>query len=174
MSLGSIIIEAMLPTDWEEVKLIYLEGIATKNATFETNAPLWEVWDKAHRPDCRLVARINNKVTGWAALSNVSSRKVYAGVTEVSIYIGEAFRGQGIGNKLMEVLIKESEVNGIWTLQAGIFPENKASIRLHEKYGFRVLGKREKVGKMDDWWRDVVLMERRSSIVGREGLFVKI
>jgi L-amino acid N-acyltransferase YncA len=168
MSSGSIVIEAMLLGDWEEVRHIYLEGIATKNATFETNVPSFEMWDKAHRPDCRLVARINNKIAGWAALSSVSTRKVYLGVAESSVYIGEAYRGQGIGDKLMEVLIKESEANGVWTLQVGIFPENKASIHLHEKHGFRVLGKREKVGKMDDWWRDVVLMERRSSVVGNE------
>jgi L-amino acid N-acyltransferase YncA len=152
----------MLVNDWDEVKNIYLEGIATKNATFETEAPTWEVWDKAHRTDCRLIARINNKIAGWAALSKVSARLVYVGVAEVSIYIDAGFRGKGIGDKLMSALIQESEINGVWTLQAGIFPENKASIHLHEKHGFRILGVREKIGKMGDCWRDVVLMERRS------------
>ena len=168
MNSGNIVIQAMLPSDWEEVRRIYLEGIATKNATFETSAPSWEMWDKAHRHDCRLVARKEGNIVGWAALSSVSARKVYAGVVESSVYIDKEYWGWGIGDKLMGYLIKESEANGVWTLQAGIFPENKASIHLHEKHGFRILGKRDKVGKMDNWWRDVVLMERRSSIVGND------
>lgn len=166
MSSDSLVIESMLVNDWDEVKRIYQEGIATKNATFETEAPTWEVWDKAHRTDCRILAKNDNKTVGWAALSKVSARLVYKGVAEVSVYIDSNYRGKGVGDKLMAALILESEINGIWTLQAGIFPENKASIHLHEKHGFRILGVREKIGKMGDWWRDVVLMERRSKVVG--------
>ena len=166
MNTGDVIIVPMAVADWEAVKQIYLEGIATKNATFEINAPEWEAWDKAHRKDCRMVAKINGVVVGWAALSQVSARKVYEGVTESSIYISTNYHNKGIGDKLMTELVKESEKNNIWTMQAGIFPENIASIRLHEKHGFRILGVKEKVGKMDNRWRDVVLMERRSRVVG--------
>lgn len=161
-----IAIEAMQPQDWPAVRAIYLEGIATKNATFETDAPEWEKWDSAHLKSCRLVARLNGQVIGWAALSPVSSRCVYAGVAEESIYISEAARGQGVGRKLLTALIEESEKAGLWTIQTGIFPENTVSIHLHERCGFRVLGVREKVGQMDGVWRDVVLMERRSRVVG--------
>lgn len=153
---------------WEAVKQIYAAGIATKNATFQTEAPEWEAWDTAHRKDCRLVAKVGQQITGWAALSNVSSRCVYSGVAEVSIYVDPEFKGMGIGDQLMKQLIAESERNGIWTLQSGIFPENSASIKLHLKNGFRTLGVREKVGKMDQAWRDVALFERRSLIVGIE------
>ncbi len=166
MNTGDVIIVPMIAADWEAVNQIYLEGIATKNATFETTAPLWEAWDKAHRKDCRLVAKINDTIVGWAALSQVSARKVYEGVTECSIYISAIYHNKGIGDKLMTELVKESERNNVWTMQAGIFPENIASIRLHEKHNFRILGVKEKVGKMDHRWRDVVLMERRSRVVG--------
>jgi phosphinothricin acetyltransferase len=152
--------------DWHEVARIYEAGIATKNATFETQVPEWEAWNNAHRRDARLVAKIDHKIAGWAALSNVSSRCVYAGVAEVSIYIDAVYRGQGIGDQLMTALIAESESNGIWTLQAGIFPENAASIKLHHKHGFRTIGKKERIGKMDKQWRDVALLERRSQVVG--------
>lgn len=165
MSTGSILLAPMQSSEWPEVERIYLEGIATKNATFETQSPGWETWNKAHRTDCRIVARIDNNIVGWAALSNVSSRCVYAGVAEVSIYIDSKYRGKGVGDKLMAQLVNESEQNGLWTLQAGIFPENKASIALHLKHGFRILGVREKVGKMDDYWRDVALLERRSKVI---------
>ncbi len=163
-----VIIETMANESWETVQRIYNAGIATKNATFQTEAPAWESWDQSHRKDCRLIARIDNQVAGWAALSNVSSRCVYAGVAEVSIYIDPVFRGMGVGDQLMKQLIKESEQNGLWTLQAGIFPENKASIALHLKNGFRILGTREKIGKMDDIWRDTVMLERRSKVTGRD------
>lgn len=162
----NLVIDAMQPQDWPAARAIYLEGIATKNATFETDAPEWEKWDAAHLKDCRLVARLSGQVVGWAALSPVSSRCVYAGVAENSIYIGAAVRGQGIGKKLLGALVEASERAGIWTLQTGIFPENKASLHLHELCGFRVLGVREKIGQMDGVWRDVVLMERRSRVVG--------
>jgi phosphinothricin acetyltransferase len=160
------VMDVMLPDDWAAVRRIYLEGIATRNATFETEAPAWEKWDAGHRADCRLVARWGDQVVGWSALSPVSGRCVYAGVAEVSVYVAEAARGQGIGQKLLEGLVQASEQVGLWTLQAGIFPENTASIRLHERCGFRVLGVREKIGQMDGRWRDVVLMERRSQVVG--------
>lgn len=160
------VIDVMQPEDWPAVRAIYLEGIATKNATFETDAPEWEKWDSSHLKACRLVARLNGQVVGWAALSPVSSRCVYAGVAEESIYISEVARGQGVGKKLLSALVDASERAGIWTLQTGIFPENEISIRLHERCGFRVLGVREKIGQMDGVWRDVVLMERRSQVVG--------
>jgi len=160
------IIEEMHAESWEAVRSIYLAGIATKNATFQTEAPEWEAWDQAHRKDCRLLIKVDGQIAGWAALSNVSSRCVYAGVAEVSIYIDPAFRGMGVGDQLMKQLITESEKQGIWTLQAGIFPENKASMALHQKNGFRIMGVREKIGKMDNIWRDTVLLERRSQVVG--------
>jgi L-amino acid N-acyltransferase YncA len=164
--MSKVIIEEMNTESWEAVRNIYLAGIATKNATFQTEAPEWEAWDQAHRKDCRLIARIKDQIAGWAALSNVSSRCVYAGVAEVSVYIDPAFRGMGVGDQLMKQLIAASEEHGIWTLQAGVFPENKASIALHVKNGFRVQGTREKVAKMDNVWRDVAMLERRSKVVG--------
>ncbi len=165
-TISKVTFEAMQPADWPVVRAIYLEGIATKNATFETTAPDWGKWDAGHLKTCRLVARLDGQIVGWAALSPVSSRAVYAGVAEESIYISEAARGQGVGRELLNALIAESEQAGLWTLQTGIFPENTISIHLHERCGFRVLGVREKVGQMDGVWRDVVLMERRSKVVG--------
>jgi L-amino acid N-acyltransferase YncA len=159
-------IDTMKESDWEQVRSIYLEGIATGDATFETDAPTWEKWNAAHLPSCRLVARSGDTVRGWAALSSVSSRCVYGGVAEVSIYIGQRYRGIGLGRALLMALITESEKNGLWTLQAGIFPENQASIDLHKRCGFREVGRRERIGKMDGRWRDTVLLERRSSVVG--------
>jgi L-amino acid N-acyltransferase YncA len=164
-------IETMMLEDWEQVRAIYLEGIATGNATFEPGVPDWEKWDSAHVPKPRLVVRVNGQVAAWAALSRVSARKVYAGVAELSIYVGEKFRGKGIGDALLAAFVDASEKAGFWTLQGGIFPENAVSIGLHKKHGFRVLGIREKVGKMAfgelrGKWRDVVLMERRSKVAG--------
>jgi len=164
--MSQVIIEEMSEKSWEAVRGIYNAGIATKNATFQSEAPEWEAWDQSHRKDCRLIALVNDQIAGWAALSNVSSRCVYDGVAEVSIYIDTAFRGMGIGDQLMKRLIKESERQGIWTLQSGIFPENEASIALHLKNGFRILGTREKIGKMDNRWRDTITLERRSKVVG--------
>jgi len=161
-----VIIEEMNDESWEAVQQIYNAGIATRNATFQTEAPEYEAWDQAHRKDCRLIAKTDNQVAGWAALSNVSNRCVYAGVAEVSIYIDPSFRGMGVGDQLMKQLITESEKQGIWTLQAGVFPENKASISLHLKNGFKILGTREKIGKMDNIWRDTTMLERRSKVVG--------
>lgn len=161
-------IEKMSPSDWDQVAAIYLEGINTGNATFETQCPPWEVWDEKHRKECRLVVRENEKVLGWAALSSVSVRSVYAGVCEVSIYVSGEHKGKGIGSLLMDSLIKESEEQGIWTLQASIFPENESSIHLHEKFGFRKVGIREKIAKTSGVWRDTVILERRSENIGKD------
>jgi L-amino acid N-acyltransferase YncA len=158
-------IEPMQPADWPAVRTIYLEGIATGNATFETEAPEWERWDASHLPVCRLVARRDGQVVGWAALSPVSGRCAYGGVAEVSVYVAAAARGQGIGNALLAALVAESERAGLWTLQAGIFPENVASLALHKACGFREVGRRERIGQMHGVWRDTVLMERRSKVV---------
>ena len=152
--------------DWGAVRAIYCEGIATGNATFETDAPAWEAWDKGHLRACRLVARADDQVVGWAALSPVSGRCVYAGVAEVSIYVSASARGQGIGRALLAALVEASERAGLWTLQAGIFPENAASLALHRAHGFREVGRRERIGQMNGVWRDVVFMERRSKVVG--------
>jgi len=160
----NVMVKEMLPVDWPSVVDIYAQGLSTKNATFQTEAPTWEEWNKGHIEGLRFVATINEIVAGWAALSPVSSRPVYSGVMEVSVYIHEDFRGMGIGNFLLQRLITESETKNIWTLQSGIFPENLSSIALHEKLGFRKIGYREKIGKMDGVWRDTVLMERRSEI----------
>lgn len=156
----------MLSSDWPIVAQIYAEGIQTGIATFETQAPSYEDWDKAHETSCRLVAKKENTIMGWAAISQVSSRCVYGGVGEVSIYIGQAYRGQGVGLMLLKALIQESEAAGYWTLQSGIFPENKASIKLHERAGFRFLGKRERIAKINGIWKDNLLFEKRSTRIG--------
>lgn len=156
----------MRSQDWDTVHAIYLEGIATRNATFEQSAPGWQAWDRGHLPCCRLVARIGDEVLGWTALGPVSSRRVYAGVAEFSIYVAERARGRGIGTALLKALIEASEREGNWTLQSGIFPENTASLRLCQRCGFRIVGTRERIGSMDERWRDVVLLERRSAVAG--------
>jgi L-amino acid N-acyltransferase YncA len=156
----------MLPIHWEVVKRIYEEGIATGNATFQTSAPSWEEWNKDHLTTARFIAVDNHEILGWAALTPVSGRCVYAGVAEVSVYVAALARSKGVGKKLLEALINASEQNNLWTLQAGIFPENTASIKLHEANGFRIIGTREKIGKMNGVWRDTVLLERRSKVVG--------
>jgi phosphinothricin acetyltransferase len=160
------VIEKMTDRDWPEVKAIYEEGIATGDATFETKVPEWQQWDKNHLPQCRLVAKTANKVTGWVALSPVSGRCVYRGVAEVSLYVKASARGQGLGRALLEAVIEESERNGIWTLQGGTFPENLASIALQKSCGFREVGYRERIGCMSGKWRNVILMERRSKVAG--------
>src|SRR5690554_2897869 len=161
-----MMIRNLLPSDWDDVKLIYEKGIATGNSTFQTSAPSWDEWDSSHLAACRIVAEVAGKVVGWAALSPVSSRCVYAGVAEVSVYIDPAFSGKGIGLTLLNELVTLSEAEGIWTLQAGVFPENFGSLRIHEKAGFRTIGFREKIGKQHGVWRDTVLLERRSKMIG--------
>ena len=156
----------MTREDYEEVARIYREGIQTGMATFEKAVPDWESWNRNHIQSCRLVARINGKVSGWAGLSPVSSRCVYGGVAEVSVYVETGSRRSGLGEQLLRKLISESEKNGYWTLQSGIFPENNASLRLHEKVGFRVIGYRERIGQLDGIWKDNILLERRSKKVG--------
>jgi phosphinothricin acetyltransferase len=159
-----ISVRTLISTDWGGVRRIYLEGIATRQATFETEAPAWEEWDAKHLQFARLVAEQNGSLLGWAALSAVSSRRVYAGVAEVSVYVAENSRNRGIGPILLQRLIEESEAHGIWTLQASIFPENVASVRVHESCGFRVVGTRERIAKLDGKWRDTLILERRSSL----------
>jgi len=165
---NEIVINLMSGGDWPCVKAIYLEGIAIGNATFETEAPSWEAWDTAHLQFARLVARQGETIIGWAALSPMSQRCVYGGVAEVSVYVSMSKRGSGVGRKLLEALISESEKNGIWTLQAGIFPENTGSLALHKACGFREVGRRERIGKLHGVWRDTILLERRSRIIGAE------
>lgn len=165
---SELTIAPLSPGDWEQVKEIYLEGIATGNATFETAAPSWEQWDAAHFFFARLVARLEGKLIAWAAISPVSQRCVYGGVAEVSVYVSASSRRSGVGRKLLQALIDESEQNGIWTLQAGMFPENSGSLALHQSCGFREVGRRRRIGKMNGIWRDTVLLERRSTVVGIE------
>ncbi len=166
-ALREVAIEPMAAAHWDGVRRVYLEGIATGNATFATEAPSWEAWDRAHRADCRLVALSpSGDVLGWAALSKVSDRCVYGGVAEVSVYVAASARGQGLGTRLLEGLIGASEAAGIWTLQAGIFPENVSSIAIHQRCGFRIVGVRRRLGRLGEMWRDVALLERRSETVG--------
>ncbi|QNF28232.1 GNAT family N-acetyltransferase [Metabacillus elymi] len=162
----TVTIQSMRKEHWDQVMKIYLDGISTGNATFQTEVPTWEDWDTGHIANCRLIATIDNQVVGWTALSPVSGRCVYAGVAEVSVYVNSNDKGKGIGNSLLQALIKASEEDGYWTLQAGIFPENKASLALHKKNGFREVGIRKRIGKINGTWRDVVLLERRSDIQG--------
>ncbi|KQC30305.1 GNAT family N-acetyltransferase [Flagellimonas eckloniae] len=160
-------VREMKASDWDEVSKIYAEGVSTGFATFEQNIPNFEDWDAAHLQQCRLIAEEDGKVLGWAALSPVSSRCVYGGVGEVSVYIASNSRGKGIGRSLLEQLILESEKAGLWTIQSGIFPENQASIELHKKVGFRFIGKRERIGKTNDGvWKDNLLFEKRSKTIG--------
>ena len=164
----NFVVNEMNAEDWDQVASIYQEGIATGNATFETNAPEYEAWDNSHHQHCRLVARTKDKIIGWAALSPVSPRCVYSGVAELSIYVARSARNRGVGKALLGAIINESESRGIWMLQVGIFPENDASLGLVKACGFREVGRRERIGQMDGVWRDVVLMERRSKVVGTE------
>jgi phosphinothricin acetyltransferase len=162
----AVSVDGITASDWPAVCSIYAEGIATGNATFETSTPEWEKWNAGQSKTCRYVARHGGEILGWAALSPVSGRSVYAGVAEVSVYAAAAARGHKVGSHLLEKLIESSENDGIWTLQAGTFPENIASLKLHEKHGFRVVGIRERLGRLQGRWRDVVLMERRTKVAG--------
>jgi phosphinothricin acetyltransferase len=162
---AALTIAALRPRDWDDVARIYAEGIATGLATFETEVPGWAEWDRAHLPEHRLVARTGGRRVGWAALTLVSGRCVYAGVAEVSVYVAAAARGHGVGAALLAALVESADAGGLWTLEAGILPENVASVRLHERAGFRVVGRRERLGRMRGEWRDVLLLERRSPVV---------
>jgi phosphinothricin acetyltransferase len=157
-------IRELQPADWPAVARIFEEGIRTGNATFETTAPTWEAWDAGHLADHRLVVTLDGDVVGWAALSAVSDRACYSGVAEHSIYVAERVRGLGFGRQLLAALVAAADAGGIWTLQSGVFPENEASLALHLSLGFRVVGVRERLGRLDGVWRDVVLLERRSEM----------
>ena len=151
--------------DWDAVAEIYWDGMRDGLATFQTEVPSWEDWDAAHLPEHRLVADLLGEVVGWAALSPASRRRCYAGVVEDSIYVARGARGLGIGRALLEALVARSEAAGIWTIQTSIFPENRASLALHERCGFRVVGTRERVAKRDGIWRDTIFLERRSRVI---------
>jgi L-amino acid N-acyltransferase YncA len=162
-----ISIVPLRPEHWEDVRRIHAEGIASGAATFETEpAADWDSWSASHFEFGRLAAVADDCLVGWAALSPVSDRCCYGGVAEVSIYVAADWRGQGVGSQLLQRLIEASERHGIWTLQAGIFPQNPTSITLHERFGFRTVGRRERLGKLRGRWQDVLLMERRSDRVG--------
>jgi L-amino acid N-acyltransferase YncA len=158
-------IRNLLQSDGERVLEIYRMGLDTRNATFETNVPAWQEWNSKHLSHSRFVAEEDGIVIGWAALSPFSSREVYIGVAEVSIYVAIGFRGRKIGSGLMEQIIISSEHNGIWTLFSSVFPENEATLKLHYKFGFREIGRRERIAKLDGVWRDTILLERRSSVI---------
>ncbi len=162
----NFLISPFSAADWEQVRAIYLEGIASGHATFETEAPAWGAWDAAHLADGRLAARDGDAMLGWAALSPVSRRRVYCGVVELSVYVATASRGQGVGRKLLEAIIAESERLGIWTLHGATFPENAASLRLQQSCGFRIIGRRERIACLNGVWRDTILTERRSRVAG--------
>jgi L-amino acid N-acyltransferase YncA len=160
------IVREMQEQDGPAVLAIYGTGIETRNATFETAVPGWEEWDRRHHPHSRFVYQENGRVLGWVALAPVSQREAYSGVAEVSIYLAPEARGRGVGTRLMERAIASSEAYGIWTLYAAMFPENEASVRLHARCGFRRVGVRIKIARLDGVWRDTLIMERRSSVVG--------
>jgi L-amino acid N-acyltransferase YncA len=160
-----IAIRAMSEADWPAVEAIYAEGIATGDATFETEPPSWDEFDAGRLPAHRLVAVEDREIVGWAALSPTSSRECYSGVVEHSVYVAEAARGRGIGRALMEALVAGADAARLWTIQTSIFPENAASLGLHERLGFRVVGRRERIARLDGVWRDTILLERRSPVV---------
>jgi len=174
MITSEISFRPMAADDWESVAEIYKQGIDGGNATFELEVPTWEEWDKVHLKTCRIVAEKDNEIVGWVALSAVSGRCAYAGVAEVSIYISNNHKGQQVGTKLLGRLIAESEKEKFWTLESGIFPENVPSIKIHEKLGFRQVGYHEKIGKMHGIWRDTILLERRSKVMGIESVETEI
>jgi L-amino acid N-acyltransferase YncA len=160
------VIDAMQDSDWEDVRAIYREGIATGDATFEEEPPTWDEWNSTHLKSCRLVARADERVIAWAALSPVSNRECYRGVAEVALYVAAEHRGAGVGRALGKILIEAAEEGGVWTLQAMVFPENKASLALLEEGEFRAVGVRRRIGKHKGRWRDVVLLEKRSEVAG--------
>jgi phosphinothricin acetyltransferase len=156
-----VIVRSLLPSDWPAVAAIFADGIATGDATFETTVPTWDAWDTRHLPGHRFVAEIDSEVAGWIAVVPYSSRAVYRGVGEESVYVAERARGSGVGSALLSTLIASARDGGLWTLQAGVFPENEASIALHHAHGFREVGTRERIGELGGVWRDVVLLELR-------------
>ncbi|MFT5505188.1 MAG: L-amino acid N-acyltransferase YncA [Gammaproteobacteria bacterium] len=159
-------IRSLTSSDQTRVLEIYAMGLASKNATFETQLPNWATWDRKHLDSCRFACCFDDTLVGWSALTNVSPRECYSGVAEVSVYIDVVHHRQGIGSALLKILVDESEANNIWTLQSSVFPENRATVALHKKYGFRELGIRQRIAKLDGQWRDTLIMERRSQIVG--------
>jgi L-amino acid N-acyltransferase YncA len=161
----AVVVRDLGPVDWPEVSRIYAEGITTGNATFETEVPSWEAWDAAHLAEHRLLAVEDGRAVGWVALAPVSERCCYGGVAEISAYVGAETRGRGVGKSLMTAVVVSSERAGIWTLQTGVFPENEPSLALLRRFGFRVVGVRERIGRLHGAWRDVVLLERRSEVV---------
>ncbi len=161
--MNAVAVRPMEREDWPDVQAIYLEALADGAATFETRAPDWEAWDEGHLEQPRLIATLDDLAIGWSALSPYSDRCVYNGVAEVSVYVSSSARRRGAGTQLLAQLVEASEEMGLWTLQAGIFPENEASVLLHQKHGFRIVGRREKIGRIGDEWRDVLLLERRSA-----------
>ncbi len=161
----SVELRPLAEDDWPTVAEIYWDGMRDGLATFETEVPSWEVWDRVHLARHRLVAELLGDVVGWAALSRASTRRCYRGVVENSVYVAREARGRGIGRALLEALVAGAEAAGIWTIQTSIFPENRASLALHERCGFRVVGTRERIAKRDGIWRDTVLLERRSGVV---------
>ena len=161
-----IIIDTTQDSDWEQVRAIYLEGLATGQASFETEAPSWEHWDKAHLRHSRMVARDGERVVAWAALTPMSRRRCYAGVAEVSFYVSAAHHGRGLGKRLLSELVASSERHGIWTLYGSTFPENEASLRAQSACGFRVMGRRARIAQRHGAWRDTIITERRSKIAG--------
>lgn len=162
---SGLVVRDVGPLDWPDVAAIYEEGIATGVASFETRAPSWEDWDAAH-PSIRVVAQLDDRIAGWCALSPVSDRRCYRGVAEESVYVASWAQGRGVGRALLEETLERAEDAGIWTVQAGIFPENKPSLRLHLGCGFRLVGVRERLGESGGVWRDVLLLERRSGVIG--------
>jgi phosphinothricin acetyltransferase len=161
-----LIIDNLTVDDWEQVRAIYLEGIRAGQATFEITAPTWDQFDADHLTECRLIARAQNQIIGWAVLSPVSRRKAYEGVAEVSVYVAKNYQGRGVGKTLLCTIIDMSERFGIWMLQGATFPENTASLRLQERCGFRVVGRRERIARQHGVWRDTIITERRSQLVG--------
>jgi len=161
VAVTTVVVRDLRPEDWPQVSAIYEDGIATGNATFETAAPAWEAWDATH-PEHRLVAELDGEVAGWAALAPVSGRPCYRGVAEESVYVAAWARGRGVGQELLGALVARADAAGVWTLEAGVFPENEASLRLHLGCGFRIVGVRERLGQLDGVWRDVLLLERRA------------
>ncbi len=160
-----VVIADLRPEHWSEVARIYEDGIATGDATFETEVPTWMQWDGSHLGAHRFVAERDGTIVGWVAVSPVSDRCVYGGVVENSVYVDAKARGQGVGRTLLEALIGSTEQAGIWTIQTGIFPENESSVRAHERVGFEIVGRRRRLGKLNGTWRDVLLLERRSDVV---------